>query len=235
MQKHSVVSREEWLAARTELLEKEKEFSRLRDELSHSRRELPWIKVEKEYTFKGQDGAISLAELFGDKSQLIVYHFMFGPEWEAGCKSCSYVADHFGGAIVHLKQRDVAFAAISRAPLANLEAFKNRLGWSFPWYSALDSDFNFDYGVSFSPEDEKSGEVTYNYKKGRYFSDEAPGLSVFFKDENGDIYHTYSTYARGLDLFIGAYNFLDVTPKGRDEDDLPFTMAWVRYNDAYES
>ncbi len=234
MQINNVVSREEWLAARKEHLAKEKEFTRLRDELNRDRRSLPWVKVTKDYRFTGPGGEESLADLFEGRSQLIVYHFMFDPEWEEGCKSCSFVSDHFDHAVDHINQRDVTLVAVSRAPQAKLQAFKQRLGWNFEWLSSQDSDFNFDFHVSFSPAEKEKGEIYYNFGKGRYFSSEAPGISVFFKDDNGDIYHTYSSYARGLDMFIGAYHLLDIVPKGRDEDDLPYTMAWVKLRDLYE-
>ncbi len=230
-----IVSEAEWLVARRDLLTREKELTRLRDEVSRHRRELPWVKVDKEYVFDGPDGKETLADLFDGRSQLIVYHFMFGPDWDEGCKSCSYLADHFDGANWHLPHRDVAFVAISRAPLPKLEAYKKRLGWQFKWLSSYGNDFNFDYHVSFTKEDEKKNETYYNYGKGEFISDELPGLSVFYKNENGDVFHTYSTYARGLDNLVGAYNFLDLVPKGRDEDQFDFTMEWVRRHDQYET
>jgi predicted dithiol-disulfide oxidoreductase (DUF899 family) len=230
---HAVVSKKEWLRARTAFLAREKEFTRLRDELSRARRELPWVRVEKSYVFDGPAGKTTLAELFDGRSQLIVYHFMFGPEWEAGCPSCSFVADHIDGSVAHLAQRDVTFAVVSRAPLSKLEAFQKRMGWRFKWVSSFGSDFNSDYRVSFSKDEIATGSVEYNYAKGKFPSDEAPGVSVFFKDEAGDVFHTYSSYARGLDILVGAYNYLDLVPKGRDEDGLDFTMAWVRHHDQY--
>jgi len=228
-----VVSEAEWLVARRDLLTREKDLTRLRDEVSRHRRELPWVKVEKQYVFDGPNGKETLADLFDDRSQLIVYHFMFGPDWEEGCKSCSYLADHFDGANWHLPHRDVSFAVISRAPLAKLEAYKKRMDWRFKWLSSYGNDFNFDYHVSFTKEDEKKNEAYYNYGKGEFITDELPGLSVFSKDENGEVFHTYSTYARGLDILVGAYNFLDLVPKGRDEDQFDFTMEWVRRHDQY--
>jgi predicted dithiol-disulfide oxidoreductase (DUF899 family) len=228
-----VVSEAEWLAARKELLAKEKEFSRQRDALSAERRNLPWVKVEKNYVFDSIGGKKTLAGLFGGKSQLIVYHFMLGPGWEEGCKSCSFLADHFDGAIVHLAHRDVAFAAVSRAPLPEIQAFQKRMGWRFPWVSSYESEFNYDYQVSFTKEELATGKVYYNYQETSFPSEEGPGASVFYKDQSGAIFHTYSTYARGLDILLGAYNFLDLTPKGRDEDQLKFTMAWVRHHDKY--
>jgi predicted dithiol-disulfide oxidoreductase (DUF899 family) len=231
---HRIVSREEWLAARKELLSKEKKFTRLRDGLSAERRELPWVKVEKNYVFDGPDGKETLADLFDGKSQLIVYHFMLGPGWEEGCPSCSYLADHFDGAIVHLAQRDVTLVVVSRAPLAEIEAFKRRMGWRFKWVSSYGNDFNRDYHVSFTPEEMEQGKTYYNYNMGEFPMEEAPGASVFYKDTAGTVFHTYSCYARGLDILIGAYNWLDLAPKGRDEAELPWTMAWVRHHDRYE-
>ncbi|HEY4281590.1 MAG TPA: thioredoxin family protein [Chthoniobacterales bacterium] len=227
-----IASETEWLVARKDLLTQEKEFTRQRDALSAARRKLPMVKVDKEYVFEGPDGKQTLAELFNGRSQLIVYHFMFGPGWEEGCKSCSYLADHFDGANWHLPHRDVTLVAVSRAPLAELEPYKTRMGWRFKWLSSYGSDFNFDYHVSFTEEDEKKDETYYNYAKGEFFMDELPGLSVFFKDESGDIFHTYSTYARGLDILVGTYNFLDLVPKGRDENP-DSTMDWVRRHDSY--
>jgi len=228
-----VVSQAEWLAARKDFLAKEKEFTRLRDELSRQRRELPWEKVEKQYLFDGRKGKESLADLFGGRSQLIVYHFMFGPGWKEGCPSCSYLADHFDGPAIHLANRDVTLAVISRAPIAEIEAFKKRMGWKFHWVSSFASDFNYDYHVSFTPEERAKGKVSYNYESMAFPSEEGPGLSVFSKDANGDVFHTYSSYARGLDIIVGAYNFLDMAPKGRDEQGLAHTMAWVRHHDNY--
>ena len=228
-----VVSEAEWLAARKELLAKEKEFTRQRDAISTERRKMPWVKVEKNYVFDTPDGKKTLAELFGKKSQLIIYHFMFGPGWEEGCPSCSYLGDHFEGSLVHLAHRDVAFTAVSRAPLAQIQAFQKRMGWRFPWASSHGSDFNYDYHVSFTKDELATGTVYYNYTETKFPSEEAPGLSVFFKDKTGAVFHTYSTYGRGLDIFLGAYNFLDHTPKGRDEEGLKHTMAWVRHHDKY--
>jgi predicted dithiol-disulfide oxidoreductase (DUF899 family) len=230
---HPIVSQTEWLAARKALLAKEKEFSRRRDELSAERRKLPWVKVEKEYNFNTLAGKRSLAELFGGRSQLIVYHFMFGPGWEEGCPSCSLLADHFDGPTVHLAQRDVAFAVISRAPLPQIAAFRKRMGWRFNWASSYDSDFNYDFHVSFNKQDREAGNVYYNYQNGSFPSDEGPGVSVFYKDDDGNVFHTYSSFARGLDILVGAYNFLDLVPKGRDEDGLAFSMSWVRHHDKY--
>jgi predicted dithiol-disulfide oxidoreductase (DUF899 family) len=230
---HQVVSQEEWLAARKQLLRREKEFTRFRDQLSAERRELPWVKLDKQYVFDGADGKESLADLFDGRSQLLVYHFMFGPGWEQGCPSCSYVSDHIDGANWHLPHRDVTLLAVSRAPLAEIEAFKQRMGWHFKWVSSYENDFNHDFHVSFTPEEMARGEVYYNYGMEQFPSEEAPGLSAFYKDESGAVFHTYSTYARGLDMLVGAYNYLDLAPKGRDEAELPWTMAWVRHHDRY--
>jgi predicted dithiol-disulfide oxidoreductase (DUF899 family) len=228
-----VVSRADWLAARKALLAKEKELTRLRDQLSAARRELPWVRVEKPYIFAGPEGKETLADLFAGRSQLIVYHFMFGPGWEQGCASCSFLADHIDGANLHLPHRDVTLLAVSRAPLARIESFKKRMGWRFKWVSSHGSDFNRDYHVSFTADELARGEADYNYRTGEFPSDEAPGVSVFCKDASGAIFHTYSAYARGLDMLVGAYAYLDLVPKGRDEGGLPWTMAWVRHHDRY--
>jgi predicted dithiol-disulfide oxidoreductase (DUF899 family) len=233
IQEHQVVPPKEWIASRKQLLRKEKEFTKLRDELSRQRRELPWEKVEKKYVFDGPKGKETLTDLFDGRSQLIVYHFMFGPGWEEGCPSCSYLADHFGGSLAHLANRDVTLAVVSRAPLAQIEAFKKRMGWQFRWVSSYGNDFNRDYHVSFTKEELAKGEVNYNYDAVEFPSEEAPGASVFYKNDAGEVFHTYSSYARGLDILVGAYNFLDLVPKGRDEDGLAFTMAWVRHHDRY--
>jgi predicted dithiol-disulfide oxidoreductase (DUF899 family) len=230
---HKVVSNNEWLEARKVFLAKEKAFTRQRDELSRERRELPWVKVEKNYVFHGPNGKQSLADLFDGRSQLIVYHFMFGSEWEQGCPSCSFEADHFNSFIVHLNARDVSMAIVSRAPVEKLQAFRKRMGWSFKWVSSYQTDFNTDYRVSFTKDEMANGKVNYNYGMNVFPSDEAPGVSVFYRDANGDIFHTYSAYARGLDILLGAYNFLDLAPKGRDEDALPYPMVWVRHHDRY--
>jgi predicted dithiol-disulfide oxidoreductase (DUF899 family) len=230
---HPVVSQAEWLAARKDFLKKEREFTHLRDELSRQRRELPWEKVEKNYVFDGPDGKETLAELFDGRSQLIIYHFMFGPGWKEGCPSCSYLADHFDGPAIHLANRDATLAVVSRAPIAEIEAFKKRMGWRFHWVSSFGSDFNYDYHVSFTAEERAVGKVNYNYDLMKFPSEEGPGLSVFAKDQAGNVFHTYSSYARGLDMFLGAYHFLDHTPKGRDEDGLAHSMAWVRHHDKY--
>ncbi len=228
-----VVNPAEWLAARKELLAKEKEFTRLRDELSRQRREMPWEKVEKQYLFQCANGKETLADLFDGRSQLIVYHFMFGPGWKEGCPSCSFLADTFDGAVIHLAQRDTTFAAISRATLPEIEAFQKRMGWKFKWVSSNGTDFNYDYQVSTGNGEKPGGSVYYNYSLTEFPSDERPGLSVFFK-KDGEVFHTYSTYARGLDILLPTYNFRDMTAKGRDEEGMkPHAMAWVRHHDRY--
>lgn len=233
MNKQIIVSREEWLKARKEFLEKEKEFSKLRDELSAERRRLPWVKVEKDYVFETPQGKKTLSDLFESKSQLIVYHFMFGPDWEQGCPSCSFLSDSISGINVHLNHRDINLVVVSRAKLDKLDAYKKRMGWDFTWVSSFGSDFNFDYNVSFK-SDEPNENRYYNFESGGFPADEGPGVSVFAKDKTGQVFHTYSSYARGLDFLINTYNYMDLTPKGRDEDELPYTMAWVRRRDQYE-
>lgn len=230
-----IVSRAEWLAARKNLLAREKQLTHERDAIAAERRQLPWVKVEKNYVFDATNGKKTLADLFNGKSQLIVYHFMFGPEWNEGCPSCSFIMDHTDGALTHLAQRDVAFAAISRAPIAKIDAFKQRLGWKFNWVSSNGNDFNYDYHVSFTPEQIAKGKVEYNFDRTEFPSAEAPGISVFYKDKDGNIFHTYSAYARGAEGPLATYAYLDLVPKGRDEDSLAFTMAWVRHHDRYES
>ena len=234
IQHHPVVSREEWISARTALLAKEKEFTRLRDELSRKRRELPWVKVEKPYVFEGPKGKETLADLFEARRQLIVYHFMFAPDWDEGCKHCSFWADHYDAAGVHLNHRDTTLVVVSRAPLARIEPFKKRMGWRFKWVSSSKNDFNFDYHVSFTPEEVQSGGAFYNYSRMSPGSAEREGASVFYQDEGGAIFHTYSCYARGIDMLNGTYQFLDLTPKGRDEEGLEFKQSWVQYHDRYK-
>lgn len=229
-----IVSREEWLKARLELLAAEKEFTSQRDALTRRRMAMPWARVEKPYQFEGPKGALSLADLFDGRSQLIVYHFMLAPDWEEGCTSCSFWADNFDGIPVHLKHRDVTFTAISRAPLARIEAYKKRMGWHFPWVSSYASDFNFDYHVSFTPEQVAEGKAYYNYALQPNSESEQVGISVFFRNESGELFHTYSCYARGVDMLNGAYHYLDLVPKGRDEDGFSFSMAWLRRHDQYE-
>ena len=225
--------RGEWLKARLALLEREKAYSRERDALNKSRQALPWVKIEKAYTFDAPSGRETLADLFGDRDQLIVYHFMFDPEWDAGCKSCSFLADHFNPSIVHLAARNVAMVAVSKAPLEKLKAFKKRMGWDFKWVSSAYNDFNRDFGVSFT-DDEMEGEAFYNFGTQQFPVREAPGASVFARGDDGALYHTYSVYSRGLERFMGAYDWLDISPKGRDEDGLAYGMEWLRLKDSYE-
>jgi predicted dithiol-disulfide oxidoreductase (DUF899 family) len=231
---HKTVSHAEWIEARRQFLAKEKEFTRLRDELSRERRELPWEHVEKKYVFEGPRGKETLADLFDTRSQLLIYHFMLGPGWVEGCPSCSYLSDHYDGATIHLAHRDVTLAVVSRAPYAEIAAFKKRMGWKFHWVSSFGSDFNYDFHVSKTEQEKAAGEMEYNYTKMNGGPDEMPGLSAFYKGADGQIYHTYSSYARGLDILVGTYNFLDMAPKGRDEDGLNFSMAWVRHHDKYD-
>ena len=231
--KRCIVSRGEWVAARKDLLKQEKEFTRQRDELSRRLRSLPWERVEKDYVFDGPDGRETLAELFGGRSQLIVYHFMFDPGWDEGCKICAFMADHFAPLVAHLRQRDVTMLAVSSAPFAKLAAFRQRMGWDFKWVSCAGNDFNRDYRVSFTQEQVDQGAVEYNYRNERgHPSTELPGMSVFCRDA-GDVFHTYSSYARGLEAFLGTYRLLDIVPRGRDEDGLAFSMAWIRHRDRY--
>ena len=233
MTQHKIASRNQWTEARKALLEKEKEFTRLRDELSRQRRDLPWERVEKDYVFDGPAGKQPLADLFDGRGQLVVYHFMYGSNSENPCKSCSFWADNFNGIVPHLNQRDVTFVAISRASLAKLQAHAKRLGWSFPWYSSGDGDFNYDFQVSFRPDDLAKGEVAYNYAPRKISMSDLPGISVFAKDDKGAVFHTYSCFARGLDMLNTAYHYLDLVPKGRDEEGQSHKMHWVRYRDSY--
>ncbi len=234
MTTHRVVSREEWVAARREHLKREKEYTRLRDQLSRERRELPWVKVDKAYVFDGPAGRESLADLFQSRRQLVVQHFMFDPSWDEGCKSCSFWVDNFDGIVTHLNHRDVTFVLVSRAPLATLEAFRARMGWRVKWVSSFHNDFNRDYHVSFTPEELEAKQTYYNYAARPFPVAEAPGVSVFYRDDDGAIYHTYSCYARGLDMLNGAYHLLDLVPKGRDEAGLNYSMEWLRHHDRYE-
>ena len=229
-----VVSDEEWLAARKELLAQEKEYSRARDRLTRLRAQMPWRRIAQSYTFDTVNGPRTLAELFDGRSQLIVYHFMFDPSWEEGCKSCSFIADHYDRAIVHLRHRDVSLVTVSRAPLEKLQAFRKRIGWSFPWVSSHGNTFNADFHVSFTPEETASGKAYYNYVEQSFPAPEAPGASVFARGDGGEIYHTYSCFSRALETFIGAYHWLDLVPKGRDESQLAYGMEWVRHHDRYE-
>jgi len=228
-----VVSQKEWITASKAFLAEEKAFTSQREALAAKRRELPWVKVDKNYTFIGPNGKVSLSDLFDGRSQLIVYHFMLGPDWKEGCPGCSFLADTFDGPIPHLNVRDVTFVAISRGPLPSIQTFQRRMGWRFPWFSSEGSDFNFDFGVSFTKEQRESGSADYNFGTNVNVGEENPGASVFFKNSAGEIFHTYSTYARGLDQMIGAYNWFDIAPKGRDEANLGFPMAWVRHHDKY--
>jgi predicted dithiol-disulfide oxidoreductase (DUF899 family) len=230
---HAVVSQSEWIEARKSLLAKEKQFSDAREALAAQRRDLPWVKIDKPYVFDGPNGRESLSELFAGKSQLIVYHFMLAPGWGEGCKSCSYLADHFDGAIPHLAQRDVTFAVISRAPLPEIEAYRQRMGWQFKWLSSNGNDFNTDFKVSFA-KDEVERHDLYNFGTTKVYGEEMPGISVFVRTKAGEVFRTYSAYARGLDNMIGTYQWLDLVPKGRDEGGLPFTMSWVKRHDEYE-
>ena len=233
-----VVSQEEWLAARKELLAKEKELTRAHDAVNAQRRALPWVKVEKSYVFDGPNRRVTLTDLFDGRSQLIVRHFMFGPGWKEGCVGCSFASDHVGGALVHLEHHDITYVAVSRAPLAEIEAFKQRMGWRFKWVSSFGSDFNYDYHVSFTKEEMASGKVYYNYEERdlRFPSEEASGVSVFFKNAAGDVFHTYSSYARGDEGGVGTYFYIDLTPTGRNEKGPTFSLAdWVRHHDRYEA
>lgn len=234
MQQNEIVSPEEWLKARLAHMEREKELTRQRDRLAAERRALPWVRIEKPYSFEAPTGPKSLADLFDGRSQLLVYHFMFGPGWDEGCKSCSFWADNYQGAIVHLAARDATLVTVSRAPLAELESFRRRMGWSFEWVSSHASDFNFDFGVSFTPEQLEGDGAPHNFGTSRFGGEEAPGLSVFARGDDGGVYHTYSTYSRGLDMLNGAYHLLDLCPKGRDEDDLDYSMSWLRLHDRYD-
>jgi predicted dithiol-disulfide oxidoreductase (DUF899 family) len=231
---HPVVSRDRWVAERKTLLAHEKEQMRLHDQIARERRALPWERIEKDYAFDAPEGRRSLADLFEGRRQLLVQHFMLAPGWEQGCPSCSFMADHTDGMNVHLAHRDIAMVVISRAPLAEIERFRQRMGWQFKWVSSYGGDFNHDFGVSFTPEELAKGEVNYNYGMTSFPSEEAPGVSVFYKDDAGEVSHTYSTYGRGVEVMMGAYNLMDLTPKGRDERDVAYKMEWVRHHDRYE-
>jgi predicted dithiol-disulfide oxidoreductase (DUF899 family) len=236
MTPHRIVSQEEWLDARKQLLTREKELTRLRDLVSADRRALPWVRIDTPYVFQGPDGQQTLADLFEGRSQLIVQHFMFGPDWDEGCVGCSFQADHVDGVLMHIVHRDVTFVAISRAPWPKIEAFRKRMGWRFKWVSSHGSEFNYDFHVSFTPEDEARGKAWYNFELRDYQSDELPGISVFYRDEAGDIFHTYSAYGRGDELLVGTYNYLDLTPKGRDETGPAGDLTdWVKHHDRYET
>jgi len=232
MEQRKIVSQEEWLAAQRAHLAEEKAFTRARDALVRKRLALPWVKVDKAYSFDTADGKKTLAELFAGRSQLIVYHFMLGPEWEEGCPGCSFLSDHIDGALVHLAHRDVTYVAVSRAPLDRIDAYRKRMGWRFPWASSYGSDFNFDFNVSFTAEQEAEGKVEYNFETQDYVSDELPGMSVFYRNGQGEIFRTFSAYGRGGEPLIGTYTLLDFVPKGRDEDENKM-MGWMRRHDRY--
>ena len=235
MTRPRIVSRGEWLEARKALLAQEKELTRLHDRIAAQRRALPWVKIEKPYVFEGPDGRVSLADLFAGRSQLVVQHFMFGPGWTEGCVGCSFSADHVDAARVHFEHNDLSFAAVSRAPYPEIAAFQRRMGWRFAWVSSFGSDFNYDFAVSFAAADEARGKVLYNFELRDYQNDELPGTSVFAKDETGQVSHTYSAYGRGDEQLIGAYHFLDLAPKGRNENGPNFDLTdWVRHHDRYE-
>jgi predicted dithiol-disulfide oxidoreductase (DUF899 family) len=234
IEQHAVVSKEEWIEARKRHLVREKAFTRMRDELSAERRALPWVRVEKVYRFQTAAGERTLAQLFEGCSQLVIYHFMLGPDWEEGCKSCSFWADNFNGIDVHLRHRDVTLIAVSLAPLERIECYRQRMGWGFTWVSSAGSDFNRDYHVSFSTEELREEEVEYNYRMIKLTMGEQPGISVFRKDPAGTVFHTYSCYSRGLDMLNGAYHYLDLVPKGRDEAGLRQHNEWLRRHDRYE-
>jgi predicted dithiol-disulfide oxidoreductase (DUF899 family) len=230
-----IVPREQWLAARLALLAREKALSREHDELARQRRALPWVRVDKDYVFDTPQGPRRLDQLFGGRRQLLLQHFMFAPGWAEGCKSCSFMADHHDGMLPHLAQRDVALVVVSRAPLAQIQAFRRRMGWGFDWVSSLGSDFNRDFGVSFTPEEMASGAVPYNFRRQPFPQEEAPGISVFVRDDAGAVFHTYSCYGRGVEVMMGTYALLDLLPRGRGEEGLAYGMAWLRHHDRYES
>lgn len=235
MNNPATVDHDEWLRARLELLEEEKAFNRARDALSAKRRALPWERVDSDYAFASEAGTETLSELFDGRSQLIVQHFMYGPGWEAGCKNCSFWADQFDPAVVHLNARDVSFVAVSDAPYAEFAPFKQRMGWTFRWVSAAGCSFSHDYLVHHTPEQIAAGDTFYNYRKGLHYGEHSPGVSVFARGDDGAVYHTYSCYARGLDMLNGAYHLLDLVPKGRDEESLSGPMAWVQLHDSYDA
>jgi len=230
---HPVVPRERWLAERQQLLAREKELTRLEDQIASERRALPWVRIDTEYVFDTPDGPRQLAELFHGRRQLLVQHFMLGPDWEQGCPSCSYMADHLDGMAPHLGARDVSFVAVSRAPLAQIERFRRRMGWQFRWVSSHGSDFNHDFGVSFTPLQLAQGKVPYNYTQQPFPAEEAPGISVFVRNDAGEVFHSYSTYGRGVEVMMGTYRLLDLTPQGRAETNAAYTMDWVRHHDRY--
>lgn len=234
MKAHSIVSREEWLTARRALLAKEKAHTHATEELTKQRLELPWVKITKAYEFDSLDGPMSLADLFDGRSQLFVYHFMFGPDWDEGCPGCSFLCDHVDGARQHFEHNDLSFVAVSRGPLAKLEAYRERMGWKFRWVSSGRTDFNYDFDVSFPPERVVNGKITYNFATADAEIDELPGMSVFYKNDAGEIFHTYSSYSRGGEPLLGAYHFLDRAPKGRNENGPNHNLGdWVHRHDSY--
>ncbi len=236
MTPHLTVSRDKWLEARRDLLAAEKDLTRRSDQIAQLRRQLPWVRIDKNYSFDGVNGRQTLADLFDGRSQLLIQHFMFAPGWEQGCPSCSFMADHADGMIAHLAHRDVSFVAVSRASLAEIERFRRRMGWQFKWVSSFGTDFNYDFRVSFAPEEVATGRIDYNYGKWSLTGEEWPGVSAFYKDEAGDVFHTYSTYGRGVEVMMGTYRMLDLTAKGRSErDDNDYKMDWVRHHDRYET
>ena len=234
MQSHRIVSRQEWIEARKVLMAREKELTRVREAVSEERRSLPWVKVDKTYLFDAPRGKVTLADLFRGRPQLVVQHVMFAPEWDAACKSCSFWADGFERMVPHLAARDTTMIAVSRAPVKKLEAFKTRMGWTFDWVSSGDNDFNSDYGVTFTKQQIEEGKPLYNFGTTPFYGEELPGISVFYRDDTGALFHTYSTFARGLDMMNAAYHYLDLTPLGRHEDGLPYPMDWVRLRDQYQ-
>ena len=234
MQTHKIVSRAQWIEARKALMVREKELTQAREALSEERRSLPWVKVDRNYVFDGPNGKLTLADLFKDRPQLVVQHVMFAPEWDAACKSCSFWADGFERMVPHLAARDTTMAAVSRAPVAKLDAFKTRMGWTFDWVSSGTNDFNSDYGVTFTRAEIETGKPLYNFGTTPIYGEELPGISVFYRDDDGAVFHTYSTFARGLDMMNAAYQYLDLTPLGRHEDGLSFPMEWVRLRDQYQ-
>ncbi|MDM0074617.1 thioredoxin family protein [Variovorax sp. J2P1-59] len=231
---HPVVSMDRWVAERKALLAREKELTRLHDQIARERRALPWVHIEKDYVFDTPEGWRTLADLFEGRRQLLVQHFMLGPGWEEGCKSCSYMADHVDGMKVHLAHRDVTLMAVSRAPLAEIEVFRRRMGWQFRWVSSYGTDFNHDFGVSFTPDELARDEVYYNFDMQPFPREEAPGISVFYRSDAGQVFRTYSTYGRGVEVMMGTYSLLDLTPQGRGEDNPLYAMDWVRHHDRYE-
>ena len=231
---NGVVSRDAWMVERKKLLAREKELAHLHDEIARERRALPWLRVEKSYVFDTRDGKRTLAELFEGRRQLLVQHFMFAPGWEQGCPSCSFMADHTDGMNVHLQHRDITFVAISRATLPEIEVFRERMGWRFNWVSSCGTDFNHDFGVSFTAEEQANNAVYYNYRVQPFECEELPGISVFYKDETDCVFHTYSTYGRGVEVMMGAYRMMDLAPRGRAERDVPHKMEWIRHHDRYD-